>query len=210
MVAGAGGVGRRKIGTLLEAAPEELLIIDPSPPDARLRELLKHPALRFEQRYFEESDLDGLFLAVAATPHRETNARIGRLCRERGILCNVVDAPDEGDFIVPAQTCCGDLRVAVSTSGHSPALARRIKQDLQEYLGLRYKPIVTLMGRLRPLVLDLGRPTPENTDLFHTLVESPLIDALQAKDMVRARMVLLEILPPELHQTIDEVLHELS
>jgi len=99
--------------------------------------------------------------------------------------------------------------VAVSTAGHSPALARRIKQDLQEYLGLRYAPFLALMGRLRPLILGLGRPSAENTQLFRALVQSPLAEALQARDMQRARELLLQLLPVELHREIDEVLHEL-
>jgi len=209
LVAGLGGVGRRKLCSLLDAGAEEVLALDPGEPDARLRSLLEKPGVHFAQRRFQESDLEGCFLACIATPDRNENDRIAHLCRERGVLCNVADAPDAGDFIVPAQACCGDLRVAVSTAGHSPALARRIKQDLQDYLGLRYASFLALMGRLRPLILGLGRPTAENSELFRALVDSPLADALQRNDADRARELLEELLPQELHPGIDEVLHEL-
>lgn len=209
LLVGAGKVGQRKLASLLQAAPSEVLVLDPAPPDDELTRLLQHPAARFEQRPFRESDLKGRFLAFIATPDNETNQRIAALCRERGLLCNVADAPDSGDFIVPAQVCQGDLQVAVSTAGHSPALARRIRRDLQEYLGLRYDLFLVLMGRLRPLVLGLGRPTTVNTKIFRALVESPLAEALQNRDLVRARAIVRELLPPELHHAIDEVLHEL-
>lgn len=202
-------MGRRKLASLLEAEPQEVLVLDLQPPDDELRQLLTHPAARFEQRGWEPADLDDRFLAVIATADREANLHLAEACRRRKVLCNVADAPEACDFIVPAQACCGDLRVAVSTAGHSPALARRIRQDLQEYLGLRYATFLALMGRLRPLILELGRPTAENTQLFRALVQSPLAEALQAGDLQRARELLLELLPAELHQEIDEVLHEL-
>lgn len=210
LLVGLGGVGRRKLATLLEAAPREVMVLDTSPAPEEARELLKRPEVRFEQRDFSESDLFGVFLAVAATPDREVNALVARLCKEQNVLCNVVDAPDEGDFIVPAQACCGDLNVSVSTSGHSPALARRIKHDLQEYLGLRYEPLLAVMGRLRPLILELGRPTAENTELFRALVDSPLAEALQSRDREQAAEVLRSLLPEPLHPALDEVLHGLA
>lgn len=209
LVVGGGGVGRRKLASLLEASPLEVLVLDTSPASEALKKLLADPAANFEQREMQESDLDGRFLAVIATPNRPANARMARQCKERGVLCNVADAPNESDFIVPAQACCGDLTVAVSTAGHSPALAKRIRQDLQEYLGLRYASLLALMGRLRPLVLGLERPTAENTELFRALVESSLADALQAGDTDHVRSLLREMLPQTLHQDIEEVLHEL-
>ncbi len=209
LLVGAGGVGRRKLASLLEAEPQEVLVLDLRPPGDELQKLLEHPAARFEQRSWEPGDLADRFLAVIATADREANLRLAEACNEHKVLCNVADAPEACDFIVPAQACCGDLRVAVSTAGHSPALARRIKQDLQEYLGLRYAPFLALMGRLRPLILGLGRPSAENTQLFRALVQSPLAEALQARDMQRARELLLQLLPVELHREIDEVLHEL-
>lgn len=209
LVVGLGGVGRRKLGSLLEAGADAVLALDVRAPDEDLQELLQHSGVRFEQRGFVEADLEGCFLACIATADREDNSRIAALCRERGVLCNVADAPEAGDFIVPAQACCGDLRVAISTAGHSPALARRIRQDLQDYLGLRYASFLALMARLRPLLLGLGRPTAVNSELFRALVDSPLAEALQEKDLQRARGVLIELLPQQLHQEIDEVLHEL-
>lgn len=210
LVVGGGGVGCRKLATMLSCSPDEVLVLETAEPCARLCGLLEHPAVRLARRSFEESDLEGRFLAVIATGDRECNARIARSCRERGVLCNVVDAPEEGDFIVPAHICQGDLVVTVSTSGQSPALARAIRQDLQEYLALRYEDFLTVMGRLRPLVLGLGASTGDNTELFRSLVASDLALVLQERDLVRARAVLVQLLPPSLHPMIDEVLHGLD
>lgn len=210
LLIGLGGVGRRKLSTLLEAGPDEILVLDPSTPSEEAAALLARPEVRFEQRSFSEADIFGQFLVIAATPDHDVNARVASLCREQRVLCNVVDAPDKGDFIVPAQVSCGDLNVSVSTSGHSPALARRIKHDLQEYLGLRYEPLLVVMGRLRPLVLELGRPTAANTEIFRALVDSPLAEALQSRDTGQAKDILRSLLPEPLHSALDEVLHGLA
>lgn len=210
LVVGGGGVGWRKLATLLSCSPAEVLVLETAEPSVELRGLLEHPAALLTRRGFEESDLDDRILVVIATGDRECNARIAQSCRERGVLCNVVDAPEEGDFIVPAHICLGDLVVTVSTSGQSPALARAIRQDLQEYLALRYENFLTVMGRLRPLVLGLRVSTGENTELFRALVASDLANSLQEKDLARARAVLVQLLPPPLHSMIDEVLHGLD
>ncbi len=209
LLVGGGSVGCRKLATLLECNPSEVLVLETGEACTLLCELHRHPAVRLEQREFRESDLDGRFLAIIATCDRELNARITELCKVRGILCNVVDAPDHGDFIVPAHVSLGDLVVTVSTSGQSPALARAIRQDLQEYLALRYESFLTVMGRLRPLVLEQSSCTRDNTELFRNLVSSDLAKALQDRDMEQARSLLVTLLPAALHPVIDEVLHGL-
>lgn len=208
LVVGAGAVGRRKIASLLAADPAGLLVLDAAPPDAELTDLLRHPAASFAQRPFAASDLDGRFLVVAATADRAVNAAVALACRERGVLCNVVDAPDEGDFIVPAQAACGDLSVCISTGGHSPALARKIRQDLQGYLGLRYERLLALLGRLRPLLLGLGLPSAENTAVFRAVVDSPLAETLRAGDREGSLTVLRELVPPALHPALETVVEE--
>jgi len=99
--------------------------------------------------------------------------------------------------------------VAISTAGASPALARALRQDLQDYLGLRYESLLTAMARLRPLVLALGQTTERNTETFRGLVESPLAAALANKDRAQAQAILTSLLPDALHPRINEVLHGL-
>lgn len=198
LVVGAGQVGRRKIATLAECGAEEILVIDLAPAEA-CAELLSHPAVVFACRPYESSDLDGRFLVIASTDDEALNWRISRECAERGIPCNIVDQPEKCSFIVPALFTQGDLTVAISTGGASPALARKIRQGLGEFLGDEYGALLVLMSALRPMVLTLGLPTEENSAIFRKLVHSSLIDALERGDAAAAENVLREILPAALH-----------
>jgi precorrin-2 dehydrogenase/sirohydrochlorin ferrochelatase len=212
LLVGLGGVGRRKLATLLECEPVETLVLDPGLPDPPPEEaaaLLARPGVILERRAPVREDLEGRTLLVAATSDPETNLRLAQWAEELRVLCNVIDEPEAGSFIVPASIRMDELTVAVSTAGGSPALARRIKQDLQEYLGLRYASLLTVMGRLRPLVLELEQGAAHNAALFRSLVASPLAAALEVKDEAKARALLAELLPAPLRPRINEVLHGL-
>ncbi|BAH75135.1 precorrin-2 dehydrogenase/sirohydrochlorin ferrochelatase family protein [Solidesulfovibrio magneticus] len=198
LVVGAGQVGRRKIATLAECGAEEILVIDLAAAEA-CAELLSHPAVVFACRPYETTDLDGRFLVIASTDDEALNWRISRECAERGIPCNIVDQPEKCSFIVPALFTQGDLTVAISTGGASPALARKIRQGLGEFLGSEYGALLILMSRLRPLVLGLGLGSPANSTLFRELVNSPLLEALEQADTARAETILRDILPATLH-----------
>lgn len=213
LVVGAGSVGRRKLASLLACGPARVLVLDANPAapdDPESATLLAHPAVSFEARPFTPVDAEGCALVFAATGNRAVNAAVADACRRGNVPCNVADAPDEGAFIVPAHFASGDLTVALSTGGHSPALARRIRRELQQWFGARYNAVTLLLGRLRPLVLALGRETGQNATLFRAVAESPLIDALAAHDRAEAERILSELLPAELHPHIVELLHELT
>ncbi|OGR35311.1 MAG: siroheme synthase [Desulfovibrionales bacterium GWA2_65_9] len=216
LVVGAGQVGLRKIETLADCHAASVLVVDKNPPEEALSALLTRPGLSFAQRDFQDSDLDGVFLAIASTSSPAVNQRISDLCRERGVLCNIVDQPEACSFIVPATVCRGDLTLAISTGGHSPALAKRIRKDLQEAFGQEYALFLDLMGRLRPLVLSLGQDTEANTGIFRNLVGSRLLEALKRGDAALARAELAAHLPtgvhaqldPQLDMLITEILHD--
>lgn len=205
LVAGLGGVGSRKLQGLLHCAPASVLALDMDTPAPDLLPLLGQPGVCFEQRAFRDDDLDGRQLVFAATGSAEVNRHIAALCRERHILCNCIDAPAAGSFIVPAVARSGRLALALSTGGASPALSRRWKGELQDWLGPREK-MVRLMGRLRPLVLALQDETGHNTALFRALAQSPLQDCLQKDDRQGCLQCLRTLLPPKLHDRIPELL----
>jgi precorrin-2 dehydrogenase/sirohydrochlorin ferrochelatase len=205
LVVGAGQVGRRKIATLASCGAEEILVLDLCPLGPESAAILKHPCVRFEQRAFAPADLDGRFLVIASTSDEDTNWRISRLCAERGIPCNIVDQPEKCSFIVPALFTRGDLTLAVSTGGSSPALARKIRHDLGEYFGAQYGAFLTLMGRLRPLVIGLGHGSDHNSELFRPIVESPLLEAIKARAIPGAVSILRSILPEPLPGGMEEI-----
>lgn len=206
LLVGAGEVGRRKLAVLLDCEPAEVLALDPCPDEDALAEWRGHPAFALARRGFAESDLDGRFLVIAASSDKDLNARIAGLCAERGILCNTISDPEAGSFVVPAHIAMGELIVALSTAGQSPALARALRRDLREYLASRYDALLRLMGRLRPLALELNEPQAENARLFRSLVESPLAGALAARDGDEARRLLAALLPAALHGHMEELL----
>lgn len=210
LVVGAGQVGLRKIRSLAECGASPLTIIDARQPDAALLELAKRPGVRLLNRRFEDHDLDGVFLVIAATSDGALNQRIASRCRDAGVLCNVIDAPESGSFIVPSSVVRGDLAIAVSTGGASPALTKRIRKDLQERFGEEYAQLLTLMARLRPAVLAVGRGAPENAALFRTLAGSRLLEAFRGEDRPLAESELVTILPRELHHLIPELLDGLA
>jgi precorrin-2 dehydrogenase/sirohydrochlorin ferrochelatase len=210
LVVGAGQVGLRKILSLADCGASSLTVIEQRETDEALRELASRPGVRILRRDFAESDLDDKFLVIAATSDPALNQRIGMLCRERGILCNMVDAPDQGSFIVPSSVVRGNLTVAISTSGQSPALTKRIRKDLQDQFGEEYARFLEVMSRLRPSVLALGQKTEVNSALFRKLAGSKLLEAFRQDDRPLAEAELSTQLPPELHHLIPELLDGLA
>ena len=209
LVAGLGDVGCRKLRGLLEAGAGTVLTFDVAEPSAEAAALLASPQVRHARRACAEEDVRGCRLVFAATGDRAENARIAALCRAHGVPCNCVDAPDAGDFLVPALARQGELMLALSTGGASPALARRWRRELEEWLAPRVR-MARLMGRLRPCVLALSTDSRQNGNLFRSLAESPLQHWLQDGDMQACRDFLAQSLPPELHARIPEFLHDLA
>ncbi len=206
LVAGAGAVGLRKIEGLREAGGGEILVLDP---ERSGKDLPADDRICFARRAVTAADVLGRVLVFAATSNRAENARIAALCAAAAVPCNVADDPAASSFHVPARTACGDIQIAVGTGGRSPALAKRIRMEIEERIVDRYVLLTALLGRLRPLVLAEGRETADNTALFRSLVESKLADTLAARDQAAARSFLQDLLPPSLHGRIEELLHGL-
>jgi precorrin-2 dehydrogenase/sirohydrochlorin ferrochelatase len=206
LVVGAGEVGKRKIQSLLDSGAGHVTIIDTRDADLEMASILAQPNVLFQCREFMDIDLDGVFLVIACTSSEEANWRISNLCAERGILCNIVDQPEKCSFIVPATVKRGDLTVAISTAGQSPAMAKRIRKDLQESFGDEYAHLLTVMGRIRPLMLGLGLETNDNTAVFRRLVNSDLLASIKSRDLDVSMEILKESLPEPLHDNIPELL----
>ncbi len=206
LVVGAGEVGKRKIQSLIDAGAGQVVIIDNRPAATELAPLLDLDNVEFLCREFVDQDIEGKFLVIACTSSEDVNWRISNLCAGKGILCNIVDQPEKCSFIVPATVKRGDLTVAISTAGQSPAMAKRIRRELQENFGEEYASLLSLMGRIRPLMLGLGLETKDNTAVFRMLVNSDLLDVMKVHDLDGAREILKESLPEPLHENIPELL----
>ncbi|MBI4964123.1 MAG: bifunctional precorrin-2 dehydrogenase/sirohydrochlorin ferrochelatase [Desulfomonile tiedjei] len=196
IVVGGGSVAARKIGSLLESGARVTVISPELGP--QLEELAETGAIYWLPEPFDEKLLDRYpetALIFGTTNRREVNIRIHDAAVARKIPCNIADVPELCTFIVPAVITQGDLIIAVSTGGSSPALARRIREDLETRYGPEYAAMTRLMGELRRLVLAAGSPSDENKKLFLEIVDSEILTALRENDRDRALEILKAILP---------------
>ena len=125
---------------------------------------------------FEERSLDQCFLVIGATDDESLNRRIADEAERRGMLYNIVDVPDRCNFYVPSLVERGDLSIAISTNGKSPALAKRLRQRLEEEFGEEYAEFLRLMGGLRERVLQSTLTLEERGRFFESVVDSDILD----------------------------------
>jgi precorrin-2 dehydrogenase/sirohydrochlorin ferrochelatase len=147
LVVGAGVVAEGKIAGLL-AERASLKVVAPQA-TAQIRQWASAGAIDWEQRTFESRDLEGMFLVIVATSSHEVNTQVFTEALAKGILCNAVDDPPNCDFYYPAVVRRGDLQIAISTGGQSPALAQRIRQELEKQFGAEYESWVATLGKQR-------------------------------------------------------------
>jgi len=180
LVVGAGKVGEPKIAGLLESGARiRVVAFDASP---AVREWARSGKIELELRAFTNDDLHGAFLVVVATGSRTLNERIYHEAQRLGILCNVVDVPDLCDFFYPSIVRRGDLQIAVSTSGKSPSLAQKIRQQLEKQFGPGYAAWVAELGETRNLILASDLDKERKLDLLHSLASREAFEAALAEN----------------------------
>lgn len=178
LVCGGGRVAVRKVHALRQHGAE-VTVVSPTV-TANLRDMAIRGDIRWEDRPYREGDLEGYFLVIAATDDEDVNARVSDEARHRGLLVNVVDDPGRSNFIVPAVARRGSLTLAVSTDGRSPALARRIREELERCYGAEYEAFVALLGSLREQAQREVADPARREALFREAVYSPCLEWLKA------------------------------
>jgi precorrin-2 dehydrogenase/sirohydrochlorin ferrochelatase len=168
LVVGAGRLGEQKIRGLIECGAQVRIVAPTATP--AIAEAASSGALTWRQRIFKSSDLHGVFLVVAATSSAEVNHAIYEEAQQRGILCNVVDDPPHCDFFYPAVVRRGHFQIAISTGGLSPALAQRVRKQLEEEFPPVYSAWLEFLGRRRSALFhDVSNPELRR-DLIHESV----------------------------------------
>ncbi|MGH2953853.1 MAG: precorrin-2 dehydrogenase/sirohydrochlorin ferrochelatase family protein [Solirubrobacterales bacterium] len=147
LVVGGGEVGLEKVEGLLACDGEVTLVSPEAVPE--LEAYAHEGSIRWERRGFEDSDLDGRFLAIAATGDTEVNIAVYEGAERRAMLVNVVDVPPLCNFILPAILRTGPLAIAISTAGASPALAKRIRDEIAEAFGDDYARLAVILNDAR-------------------------------------------------------------
>lgn len=191
LVAGGGAVGTRKAFGLARAGAR-VIVVSPGFSD----ELSNTPfsAITLKKKKFEDSDLDGMSLAFAATDNMQLNARIRQAAQKKNILCNIADGRDKGDFILPAVVDRGDLLFAVSTCGASPALSRRLRIALETRFGPEYGILANLLGRIRSILLEQGHDPKAHRKIFCALLDADLPEKIAAGQTRQIDAVLARVL----------------
>ena len=186
LLVGAGTVALDKIGGLLSTGVK-LRVIAPQA-RAEIRELAFEGKLEWVERRFESSDIESNFLVIAATDDAQVNAAIYQGCVERNIPCNSVDDIPNCDFFFGSLVTRGNLQIAISTSGESPAVAQRLRREIDAQLPQDLGPWLGQLGELRREVLESHPRGEERKLLLHQLAQLPLCEssACPSRQLARA------------------------
>lgn len=150
LIVGGGVVAARKVETLLNYGVE--IVVNAPYICEKMVEYVDK--ITFEKGLFVDKDISSYFFVVAATDDREVNHKIAQKCHELGVLVNVVDSKEESSFIFPSTIQRGDLSIGVTTSGNSPIVARKVKQDIESQLSIDYETLLKQLGEARKLILN--------------------------------------------------------
>jgi len=191
VVIGGGNVAERKVGRLL-ACGAQVEVIGTSLTPA-LTALKGEGRIVHRTADYHAGQLRGAFLVIGATDDNAVNERIARDARAQGIPVNIVDDPARCDFILPSVVERGDLAIAVSTGGRSPALARKLKTELEDAYGPEYARLLEILGELREKVIAGGRPSAENRQLFEAVIDSDILDHIRAGRWGRVEELIREL-----------------
>jgi precorrin-2 dehydrogenase / sirohydrochlorin ferrochelatase len=194
VVIGGGQVAARKVEGLLAAGAQVMVISPILIPE--LQALVDSGVIQFAQRAYQDGDLEGAYLAIAATDDVSVNHAVWAEAMKRGCLVNVVDDPEHSTFILPAVVQRGEMSLAISTGGGSPALARRLRERLEELIGPEYGTLTELMAELRPELIASFSPGKERLQAALRVVDSNILQVIQTQ----GRDAALRYAREQLHQ----------
>jgi precorrin-2 dehydrogenase/sirohydrochlorin ferrochelatase len=177
LVVGGGKVAERKVNSLLSCGARVTLI---SPEiTTGLNEKAQKSEITYKKRYYKYGDCQGMRTVIVATDSDRINREVAEEAMAANCLVNVVDQPRISNFIVPATLRQGDLQISISTSGKSPALARRIRERLEKEFGPEYSEFLELIDRVRQKALATIPEPEKRRELFYSLVDSDLLQLIR-------------------------------
>ncbi len=147
LIVGGGKVANRKLSVIMPISHNVKIVAPKIIPS--LQHIILNNKIPFIKREFQQQDLEGIGICIAATDSPDVNKKIIHDCDQRGILCNSVTNPDEGHFSLPAFFQTDDLMMAVSTNGKSPLLARKLRDELEKQYSKNYSNLIALLGKIR-------------------------------------------------------------
>ena len=189
VIVGGGTVAEGKISRLLDSGAEICVVSPDATPG--IRQYVDDGAVHWEQRRYREGDLDGAFIAIAATNVREVNHQIFEEAEERGVMLNAVDDPPNCSFIAPSIVQRGPVTLAISTGGASPALARKLRESLQTSDALAWADLSGVMATVRARLREMGMLANIDPDRWQSCITPQLLDMVQSGQEAEAVEILL-------------------
>lgn len=177
LVVGGGSVGTRKVEALLGCGAR-LTVVSPVASE-QLHQLRQAGRIELKERFYRSGDLAGMFLVIGATDDDELNRQISKEAESNNMLCNIADRPEVCNFILPSVVRRGDLAITISTSGKSPALAKKLRKTLETQFGAEYAKLLLLMGAIRKKLLARAHEPEAHKKLFEQLINGELLELLR-------------------------------
>lgn len=195
VIVGGGGVAVRKAGPLVDCGAQVVLV---SPEAASpLEKMAGSGKLEWHARKYRQGDLQGAFLAFAATDDPRVQQTVAADAQREGVLLNSADAPNNCSFQVPARVRRGKFLLTVSTGGGSPALAGKLRRELAEQYGQEYKQFVDLLSTIRRRVVADGQTSESHKVLFEELLQRNILTWIREENWSVLREELMEVLPAD-------------
>ncbi len=179
VVIGGGYIAARKVEGLLAAGAQIKIISPLLTPE--LQFIADEGDIIFLPRPYQDGDLEDAFLVIAATDDPAVNQSVWMEAERRGCLINVVDDPQHSNFTLPAVVRRGEMNIAISTGGNSPALARRLRERIEKLIGPEYDVLSKLLGELRPELLANFSEGEARLRAALRVVDSDILNIIQSQ-----------------------------
>lgn len=209
VVVGGGDVAERKIKNLLIYGCT--IYISSPHLTPHLQQLVATKKIHHIPYESLDTYMDDTFMVIAATDDTEVNSKIASLAKKHGLLINTVDQPKDCNFIMPSIVKRGNLQIAISTAGKSPALAKKIRKNLESTFPPEYGLLTELLGIIRTRLLSQDQPSSKNKIIFQQLVDSNLLEMITHKNWDGMRATLQSILGEDfpIEDTLTQVFKEI-
>jgi len=196
VVVGGGSVAERKVKGLLESGAV-VRVVSPEVTE-ELAGLAARGAIEWRRKTYGDADLEGALLVFAATNRKDVQEMVARSAEAEGRLLNVADDPQRCTFHVPATVRRGALTLSVSTGGRSPAVAARIRRNLETEFGPEYETLLQIMAQVRQQAgSDEDIPTqPERKKIYKKILHNDIIDWIRTGQTEKIREHLKDVLGP--------------
>lgn len=191
VIVGGGDVAERKAERLLDCGARVTVIGKTLTP--LLEDMKREGRITHISADYDDSLIGDAFMLIGATDRDDVNTRISSHGKRMGILVNIVDDPGKCDFILPSIVQQGDLLIAISTSGKSPALAKKLREELETRYGPEYEALLNVLGTLRAKIIARGHSSDENKHLFEAVIDSDILQHIKDKNWRQVKKIIRDI-----------------